>query len=239
MMTSSESSSPLSYSPTSSPELMKTRSNHRSYHIEVGFTTLFLCLTIPSIFFLTLIYQRELSFTSTTTTTTTKTIFPFVNSSYHENFYHKFLFNYPRARCMDNSFASYYQRLTNHNNSRWLIYFDGGWFCYSKESCDLRRFYSPNLTTSNSLYKKKSSIGIFSSLKQYHIIYVPYCSSDLWSGSSNKTYSHGYDILHAVLDDLKLNQHFQQAKQIIFIGFSAGGLGLIIKFAEFINKLFI
>ena len=232
MMTSSVSSSPLSYSPISTPELMKTRSNRRSYHIEIGLTILFLCLTIPSIFFLTLICQREISFISTTTTT----ISPFVKSSYHKNFYRKFLFNYPQARCMDDSIASYYRRLANHNNSRWLIYFDGGWFCYSKESCDLRRLYSPNLITSNSSNKEKSSIGIFSSLKQYHIIYVPYCSSDLWSGSSNKTYSHGYDILHAVFDDLKLNKHFQQAKQIIFTGFSAGGLGLLLNLPNLLTK---
>jgi hypothetical protein len=220
-MTSSVSSSPLSYSPTSSPELIKTRSNSKSYHIEIGLIILFLCLTIPSLFFLTLIYRRQTTFVSTTTTTDS----PFLQS---KHFYRKSLINYPQARCMDDSIASYYIRLSNPNNSRWLIYFDGGWFCYSKESCYFRRIYSPNLITSNNFDEKKSLIGIFSSLKQYNIIYVPYCSSDLWSGSSNTSHSHGYDIFQAIFQDLKSDKHFPQAQQIIFTGFSAGGLGLLL-----------
>jgi hypothetical protein len=232
-MTSSVSSSPLSYSPTPSPELIKTRSTHKSYHIEIGLIILFLCLTIPSLFFLTLIYRRQTSFTSTTTTTTDS---PFLKSTFNKNFYRKSLINYPQARCMDDSIASYYIRLANNNNSRWLIYFDGGWFCYSKESCNFRRIYSPNLITSNNFNEKKSLMGIFSSLKQYNIIYAPYCSSDLWSGSSNQSHSHGYDIFHAIFDDLKSDKHFQKAKQIIFTGFSAGGLGLLLNLPNLLTK---
>jgi hypothetical protein len=233
-MTSSVSSSPLSYSPTPSPELIKTRSTHKSYHIEIGLIILFLCLTIPSLFFLTLIYRRQTSFISTTTTTTTDS--PFLKSTFNKNFYRKSLINYPQARCMDDNIASYYIRLANNNNSRWLIYFDGGWFCYSKESCNFRRIYSPNLITSNNFNEKKSLMGIFSSLKQYNIIYAPYCSSDLWSGSSNQSHSHGYDIFHAIFDDLKSDKHFQKAKQIIFTGFSAGGLGLLLNLPNLLTK---
>ncbi|CAF4871450.1 unnamed protein product, partial [Rotaria sp. Silwood2] len=215
MMTSSVSSSPLSYtSPTPSPELIKINSNNRTYHIEIGLTILFLCLTIPSLFFLTLIYHRETTFISTSSLTTTVNS-SLIKSTLQKNFYRKSLFNYPQARCMDDSIASYYIRLSNNNNSYWLIYFDGGWFCFSKESCNLRRIYSPNLITSNNINEKTTFIGIFSSLKQYNIIYVPYCSSDLWSGSSNKTHSHGYDIFHAIFDDLKFDKQFQKAKQII------------------------
>lgn len=226
MMTSSESSSPLSYSP--SPELIKTDSHRKSYHIEIGLTILFLCLTIPSVLFLILTYHRDTTFISTTSPLPPMIDSISTKSSFAKAFYRKSLFNYPQARCMDDSIASYYIRLANNNNSNWLIYFDGGWFCYSKESCNLRRLYSPNLITSNNINEKQSFIGIFSSLKQYNIIYVPYCSSDLWSGSSNKTHSHGSDIFHAIFDDLKFDKNFQKAKQIIFTGFSAGGLGLLL-----------
>ncbi|CAF1260309.1 unnamed protein product [Rotaria sp. Silwood1] len=237
MMTSLVSSSPSSYSSsTPSPELIKINSNHRTYHIEIGLTILFLCLTIPSLFFLTLIYHRETTFISKSSSILITTDSPLIKSTLQKNFYRKSLFNYPQARCMDDSIASYYIRLSNTNSSYWLIYFDGGWFCYSKESCNLRRIYSPNLITSNNINEKKSFIGIFSSLKQYNIIYVPYCSSDLWSGSSNKTYSHGYDIFHAIFDDLKFDKQFQNAKQIIFTGFSAGGLGLLLNLPNLLRK---
>jgi hypothetical protein len=235
-MTSSVSSSPLSYSPTPSPELIKTRLPRKSYHIEIGLIILFLCLTIPSLFFLTLIYRRQTTIISTTSISTPTTDFPFSKSSFQTNFYRKSLVNYPQARCMDNSIASYYIRLATNHTSRWLIYFDGGWFCYSKESCHFRRIYSPNLMTSTNINERQSRIGIFSSLKQYNIIYAPYCSSDLWSGSSNKTHSHGYDIFQAIFDDLKSDQHFQEAKQIIFTGFSAGGLGLFLNLPNLLTK---
>jgi hypothetical protein len=143
------------------------------------------------------------------------------------------LIDYPQARCMDNTIASYYLRLANNNNSRWLIYFDGGWFCYSNESCEFRRQYSPDFITSKNLNKKKFFQGIISSFKQYNIIYAPYCSSDLWSGSSNKTSSHGYDIFHAIFHH---QNYFLNAKQIIFTGFSAGGIGLLLNLPDLLPK---
>ena len=232
-MTSSVSSSPSSYSPTPSPELIKTASHRKSYHVEIGLIILFLCLTIPSLLFLTLIYRRQTTFVPTTSTLPS----PFYPSpSSQKDFQRKSLVDYPQARCMDDSVASYYLRLANNNHSRWLIYFDGGWFCYSKESCHFRRLYSPNLMTSNYFDEEKSLIGIFSSLKQYNIIYVPYCSSDLWSGSSNKSHSHGYDIFHAIFDDLAREKQFQKAKQIIFTGFSAGGLGLLLNLPNLLTQ---
>ncbi|CAF3862487.1 unnamed protein product [Rotaria sp. Silwood1] len=214
--------SSVSSSPTSSPQLIKTKTYKKSFHIEIGIFILFLCLTIPILIILTLIYRRQ-----TLTLSTTK-------SSFNKHFQHISLINYPQALCMDNSIASYYIRLANNNHSYWLIYFDGGWFCYSNESCEFRRQYSPNLITSISFNSnKKLFTGIFSSFKQYNIIYVPYCSSDLWSGSSNQTNSHGYDIFHAIFHHKK---YFFNAKQIIFTGFSAGGLSLLLNLPDLLRK---
>lgn len=237
-MTSSVSSSPISYTSTPSPELIKTRLPRRSYHIEIGLIILFLCLTIPSLFFFTLIYRRQTTVipTSDTFTSTPTTEFPFFKNLFSKNFYRKSLINYPQARCMDNSIASYYVRLASNNHARWLIYFDGGWFCYSKESCHFRQIYSPKFMNANHFPEKKSLSGIFASFKQYNIIYAPYCSSDLWSGSSNETNSHGHDIFQAIFEDLKSDPFFPKAKQIIFTGFSAGGLGLFLNLPSLLTK---
>ncbi|CAF5194917.1 unnamed protein product, partial [Rotaria magnacalcarata] len=135
---------------------------------------------------------------------------------------------------MDNSVASYYIHIANNNeHSRWLIYFDGGWFCYSNESCEFRRQYSPNFITSNNFNKEIIFKGIFSSFQQFNIIYVPYCSSDLWSGSSNTTHSHGHDIFHAIFHQ---HNYFSNAKQIVFVGFSAGGIGLLLNLPDLLRK---
>ncbi|CAF1670529.1 unnamed protein product, partial [Adineta ricciae] len=63
-----------------------------------------------------------------------------------------------------------------------------------------------------------------------------YCSSDLWSGSSNESHSHGSDIFHAIFDDLKSDKRFQKAQQIIFTGFSAGGLGLLLNLPNLLQN---
>jgi hypothetical protein len=222
--------SSISSSPTSSPELIQTKTYHRSYHIEVGIIILFLCLIIPSLIFLTLIYRRQ---TLHSPPPPSSSSLPKIESSSSSSFHRISLNDYPQARCMDNSIASYYIHLANNNNSRWLIYFDGGWFCYSNESCEFRRQYSPDFITSKNINKKKIFTGIFSSFKQFNIIYAPYCSSDLWSGSSNKTYSHGYDIFHAIFHH---QNYFLNAKQIIFTGFSAGGLGLLLNLPDLLTK---
>jgi len=137
---------------------------------------------------------------------------------------------------MDGSIASYYIHRTKNDHSRWLIYFDGGWFCYSEESCHYRGLFSPDLTSSRNLNEERSFIGIFSSLRQFNIIYVPYCSSDLWSGSSNISHSHGHDIFQAVFQHLNEQKRFENAKQILFAGFSAGGLGLLLNLPELLTK---
>ncbi|CAF1417444.1 unnamed protein product [Rotaria sp. Silwood1] len=220
-MTSSISSS------MPSPELIITKTSHKSYSIEIGIIILFLCLIIPCLIILSLIYRQQTHLPSLTLTK--------ISSNNNKNFQRISLMNYSQARCMDNSIASYYIHLTNNNNhnSRWLIYFDGGWFCYSNESCDFRRQYSPNLITSNNFNKKNLFKGILTSFKEFNIIYVPYCSSDLWSGSSNKTFSHGYDIFHAIFHQ---HNYFSNAKQILFIGFSAGGLGLLLNLPDLLRK---
>ena len=212
-----------SSSSVSTPELIQTKTSHKRFSIEIAIIILFLCLTIPSLIILSLIYRRQ----------TYPSSIPMINTFPYQNFQRISLINYSQARCMDNSIASYYIRLTN-DSSHWLIYFDGGWFCYSNKSCEFRRQYSPNFITSNNFNHEKIFKGILSSFKQFNIIYAPYCSSDLWSGSSNITHSHGYDIFHAIFHQ---QNYFSYAKQVVFIGFSAGGLGLLLNLPDLLRKV--
>ncbi|CAF1054363.1 unnamed protein product [Rotaria magnacalcarata] len=210
-----------------SPELIRTSKSHKYYSVEIGIVILFLCLTIPCLIIISLIYRQQTFSPPSSASTTTE-------FSSDTNFHRISLINYSQARCMDNSVASYYIHIANNNeHSRWLIYFDGGWFCYSNESCEFRRQYSPNFITSNNFNKEIIFKGIFSSFQQFNIIYVPYCSSDLWSGSSNTTHSHGHDIFHAIFHQ---HNYFSNAKQIVFVGFSAGGIGLLLNLPDLLRK---
>lgn len=216
--------SSVSSSPPSTPDIIQRKTLHRSYRIEIGMILLFLCLIIPSLTLLTLLFRQENFPSSSSFSTLPPSNFSFTRIS---------LIDYPQARCMDESIASYYIRYARNNHSRWLIYFDGGWFCYSDESCQFRRQYAPNFLTSNSFNEKIFTTGIFSSMKQFNIIYAPYCSSDLWSGSSNQSHSHGYEIFQAIFHH---QNYFPNAKQIVFTGFSAGGLGLLLNLPDLVPR---
>ena len=48
----------------------------------------------------------------------------------------KYLYN-GNVTCNDGSVAGYYIR-RNSESSRWVIYLEGGWFCYDETSCEAR-----------------------------------------------------------------------------------------------------
>lgn len=191
-----------------------------SYPVEIGLVILLLCLILPSLILFVLIARQDLVTDE---------------AKLNDEFHRIVLDAYPQARCMDESVASYYLRFaSSKSDERWLIYFEGGWFCYSIDSCRSRRQYSPRFVTSHaSTLTNQSLTGIFASFKQFNLIYVPYCSSDLWTGSSNSTHSHGHDIFHAIFHH---QNYFPHAKQLVFVGFSAGGLGLLLNLPPILPK---
>ncbi|CAF0780097.1 unnamed protein product [Didymodactylos carnosus] len=172
---------------------------------------------------------------------------------------------YPDARCNDGSQATYYLRhryflstkteqhtFNIHVQSRrWLIFLDGGWYCHDLSTCEKRQLINPLLTSSKQSKDYRYGSGILSSssdesgpFTNYNIIYIPYCSSDLWTGTMNSSSSNsnqiqfsGYNILKSVLYDLYETKGLHQAKQIIFSGTSAGGLGVLITLPNLLNDL--
>ena len=61
--------------------------------------------------------------------------------------------------------------------------------------------------------------------------YVPYCSSDCYTGTRNSSLIfdgmafHGKYIVTAVLDDLIKNTWITEAEEVVLMGVSAGGIG--------------
>lgn len=65
-------------------------------------------------------------------------------------------------------------------------------------------------------------------------LYVPYCSSDLYSGTRNASTEtngrvfYGKHIIQAIIDDLIADNWIQQAEKVVLIGTSAGGSGVFV-----------
>ena len=151
--------------------------------------------------------------------------------------------------CNDNSRATFY--IGSQNSMKWIIFFESGGFCASFEDCN-KRYLSKNssmLMTSKMLPDKVTGRDLLSSSKsenpsfsEYTHVLVPYCSSDLWLGlktnpkepfhfvndSSVDNFSfRGQTIFRSVFEDLLQQYNLSDAEEIILVGSSAGGIGIL------------
>ena len=142
--------------------------------------------------------------------------------------------------CNDGTTAGYYIKRSYESNN-WILYLEGGWYCFNDASCT-QRMNTPELnglTSSRNWLSKKRGLGILSPsvienptwYNANHVL-VPYCSSDAWSGnisrfeSGGKFSFMGYRIINEVIQEL-LPQGLREAKRLLMAGSSIGGIGVI------------
>ncbi|KAH8862655.1 Palmitoleoyl-protein carboxylesterase NOTUM [Schistosoma japonicum] len=160
-----------------------------------------------------------------------------------------YLLNNHGAKCNDGSFAGYYYRPAKYPSvGNWIIFLEGGWYCFDEETCVLRESNAFSLFSSKFWPKTRSLGGILSSdsnanpnYHEFHSVFIPYCSSDLWTGKmanrSGDFYFHGSRILAAVIDDLPWH-NAAYAEKVIFAGSSAGGIGVLMNVDRLAHRLF-
>nr|CAG4650015.1 EOG090X02ZJ [Sida crystallina] len=142
------------------------------------------------------------------------------------------------AVCNDGSSAGYFIR-KSYGSKRWIIYLEGGWYCYDKRSCESRWSRLRGFMTSNMWPDTRQVGGILSPDPEENPywwnanhVYVPYCSSDSWSGASpagttSRFAFMGSVIVQEVLRDL-LAQGLTNASKLMLTGSSAGGIGVLL-----------
>uniref|UniRef100_A0A672G7M4 Palmitoleoyl-protein carboxylesterase notum1a n=1 Tax=Salarias fasciatus TaxID=181472 RepID=A0A672G7M4_SALFA len=140
--------------------------------------------------------------------------------------------------CNDGSSAGYYLK-ESRGSRRWLIFLEGGWYCFNKENCDSRYDTMRRLMSSSKWPQTKTGTGILSPLPEENphwwnanMVFIPYCSSDVWSGAAAKTEQSGYAfmgslIIQEVVKDL-LSKGLDTAKVLLLAGSSAGGTGVLL-----------
>ena len=75
----------------------------------------------------------------------------------HQAYLQRFMLINDTAKCNDGTQASYYFR-KGKNSKKWIVFLEGGWFCYSAFSCNHQRWVQMrNLMTSAHLPEKKLS----------------------------------------------------------------------------------
>lgn len=140
--------------------------------------------------------------------------------------------------CNDGSPAGYYIK-ESRGSRRWLIFLEGGWYCFSKQTCDTRYETMRRLMSSSKWPTTRTGTGILSPQPEENPhwwnanrVFVPYCSSDVWSGATMNTEQNDYVfmgslIIQEVIKEL-LTKGLENAKVLLLAGSSAGGTGVLL-----------
>merc|ERR1712012_234855 len=158
--------------------------------------------------------------------------------------------DYPLAQCNDGTTAVYYRKPMNSNEDtkKLLIWLKGGGFCVPflpghdcKGRCKDKNAILPLCTAATEPHfdlETHMHNTIFSpdpvknpAFFDYNFAYVPYCSSDCYTGRKNASWVtdnyifHGHYIVEAIIDDLIKNTWITEAEEVVLMGSSAGGIG--------------
>ena len=152
------------------------------------------------------------------------------------------------AVCFDGTPPGFYFRSGNGSGkSKWIIYFQGGGWCYRIERCYRR---SVTALGSSKFFRKTILLeGLLSNQAKYNpdfynwnSVFVAYCDGGSFTGNRDKPlkfkdrllYFRGHRILDVLLDEL-LRKGLDSASDIIVGGRSAGALTAIIH-ADYIGS---
>ena len=115
--------------------------------------------------------------------------------------------------CNDGTSATYYFRKGASTTNLWVLYLEGGMWCYSAQTCQLRWRTTPWEMSNAKLANYVALGGIFSVGRknpwaEANVAYLPYCSSDAHVGDSFAFGWHfrGQRIINAVLTSLVREQ---------------------------------
>ncbi|KAA0713419.1 Carboxylesterase notum2 [Triplophysa tibetana] len=145
--------------------------------------------------------------------------------------------------CNDGTAAGFYIKEFK-GSRRWLIFLEGEYLNLCTKTCDSRYKTVPRLMSSTDWPQTRKGSGILSAQidenphwYNANIVFIPYCSSDVWSG--NKAASKpkqgketeytfmGSVIIREVIKDLA-TKGLKQAKVVMLAGTSAGGTGVLL-----------
>ncbi|CAH0683136.1 unnamed protein product [Spodoptera exigua] len=139
--------------------------------------------------------------------------------------------------CNDGSPAGYYFR-RGSNSDHWVVYLEGGGYCWDTASCNARWRRRPALMSSTRWPKARRAPALLSAdaaanplwHDSNHVL-LPYCSSDMWAGTRSTRHTSGGFvfagrlIVRAVLADLF--RHGLTGRMLL-VGSSAGGAGVML-----------
>jgi O-palmitoleoyl-L-serine hydrolase len=139
------------------------------------------------------------------------------------------------GHCLDGSPPGFYHRLTG--SSKWVVFFQGGGWCYNEEDCYKRS--STFLGSSTVWPKNVSKGGVLSANAKtnpdfhgWNMVHFNYCDGASFAGHRPGTvvvngkhlYMRGHEVMNALFQTLASKHSFDKASDVLLTGCSAGGL---------------
>jgi cysteine-rich repeat protein len=129
----------------------------------------------------------------------------------------------PGTRCMNGTTAGFGVNY-NPDSPDVMIYLEGGGACFS-DSCDFTAFSIPFIPPSDGIFSRGNNSN---PIKDWTMIYVPYCSGDIHAGDAEQMLGgqlrqfRGYSNISKFLEQWVPSF---QAERVLLTGISAGGFG--------------
>lgn len=144
------------------------------------------------------------------------------------------------AKCIDGSApAFYFRKGINEGLSKWLVYFEGGGWCYDLKLCEIRSKNHYGSSGSYSRCETQDRVNEFLSSNErenplfynWNMVHVKYCDGSSYAGDRDVVYNgrtlyfrgrHNREqTIRAVL-----SMGMRSGKEIVIAGCSAGGLAI-------------
>jgi len=176
-------------------------------------------------------------------------VFNIVHTAPHEEFALRTLTDHPEASCLDGSPYAFYKfkSRTISNNKKWLIYFEGGAWCFGENSCRGRSLtdLGSSLNYPEALPRNATSGGNYflstncemSPFCDFNVAILKYCDGASFTGDGTfkELQFKGFQNLQAALTDLKINDNLDEAVEVVLSGGSAGGMSAYLH-ADFVHE---
>ena len=151
-------------------------------------------------------------------------------------------YNDNEPKCLDGTTPSYYIH-RNNQSFNWIIYFEGGAWCFNHKKCYQRSFtrlgsskFNTNYLTTDKLYLNYSMLSNNQSINpmtyDWNKVVVRYCDGTSWTSNNIIKYRDTYLFFKGqinrdiTIQQLLIIEDMIYAKEIILAGCSAGGLAI-------------
>lgn len=145
--------------------------------------------------------------------------------------------SYLPTHCHSNILYSRYYIRHGSNSDHWVVYLEGGGYCWDGNSCAARFRRRPGLMSSTRWPRSRRAPAVLSHDPSINPLWhasnhvlLPYCSSDLWAGTRTKKDNGSFAFAGRVIVRTVLSQLLRSglSGRLLLVGSSAGGAGVML-----------